>query len=458
MNDPYAVFNALKKHYLMYIQSRFALRHELLSKERYDLLAQDKHLYREPYIEVVPPYAPAGQTFSETVNDLSLPEELIEFAACGLFEFKQLHKHQRNALAEYQKGQHVVITAGTGSGKTESFLIPVVAQLLEESRQWSAPGKRPFNWQWWQKGKKRVPQRGHERRSSAIRALILYPMNALVEDQIQRLRKSLDSQKARRWLDNNREGNRFYFGRYTGQTPISGERDNSRRIHNLKRQLQQMDETAQAVVHDEEKRYFFPQLDGGEMITRWDMQDHPPDILITNYSMLNIMLLRDHEEDMIEQTRAWLEEDSSHVFTLVIDELHMYRGTPGTEVAYLIRKLLLRLGLFDRPNQVRFIAASASLENNPKGLNYIREFFAADPDTFSIVSGDRQFPIANSSRPITAQVEVLAQFYQEQMTDELGLDAAAQKLAQKLNLKMHDDTGLTLGRIIGHLADRKSVV
>jgi len=435
MNDPYGVFKSLKQHYLMYIESRFALRNKLLSQERYDLLAQDGHLYREPYIEAVPPYVSAGEPFAQTVLDLNMPEELIPFAQCGLFPFEQLHAHQKQSLAGYQNGQHIVTTAGTGSGKTESFLIPIVAQLLQESRQWSAPEKRPLNWRWWQKGKKRVPQRSHDNDSHApaIRSLILYPMNALVEDQMQRLRKSLDSMDARQWLDDHRHGHRFYFGRYTGQTPISGIKDNRNRISTLARQLRDMDDTARIVAHDEEKRYFFPQLNGAEMITRWDMQDHPPDILITNYSMLNIMLMRDYEEDMIEQTRAWLAADSSHVFTLVIDELHMYRGTPGTEVAYLIRKLLLRLGLFDRPNQVRFIAASASLENNEKGYNYIREFFATDPNKFKIISGKRQFPEHELTTSLAAHADSFVQFNQEYSTDGVDFETAILHLLQGLN-------------------------
>ncbi len=81
------------------------------------------------------------------------------------------------------------------------------------------------------------------------------------------------------------------------------------------------------------------------MWSRWDMQDHPPDILITNYSMLNIMLMRGVESAIFDQTRQWLSSDASHVFHLVVDELHTYRGTPGTEVAYLIRSLARSAGI-----------------------------------------------------------------------------------------------------------------
>ncbi len=81
------------------------------------------------------------------------------------------------------------------------------------------------------------------------------------------------------------------------------------------------------------------------------MQEAPPDALVTNYSMLNIMLMRDVETSIFDLTRAWLEADASHVFHLVVDELHAYRGTPGTEVAYILRVLLDRLGLHPEPTR-----------------------------------------------------------------------------------------------------------
>ena len=59
-------------------------------------------------------------------------------------------------------------------------------------------------------------------------------------------------------------------------------------------------------------------------------------LLVSNFSMLNVMLMRDLEEPIFEATREWLREDESNVFTLVIDELHSYRGTPGTEIAFLL--------------------------------------------------------------------------------------------------------------------------
>src|SRR5690606_1210338 len=81
--------------------------------------------------------------------------------------------------------------------------------------------------------------------------------------------------------------------------------------------------------------YHIPCMDdnNAEMWDRWSMQDNPPDILITNYSMLNIMLLRKQEDPIFEKTKQWLAEDrENNIFHLVVDEMHTYRGTAGTEV------------------------------------------------------------------------------------------------------------------------------
>lgn len=435
MNDPYGVFERLRRFFTMYYESPFALRHEKLSAERRQLLESDGRVYREPYIEVVPPYRSSGQTLVEATPEIGLSKDLADFAAHGLFDpSRKLYEHQHQALAANKWGRHVVVTAGTGSGKTECFLLPMISYLLEESRTWKAASVRPEGWRWWETGDGRIRKRHREARPAAVRALVLYPMNALVEDQMQRLRKALDSPGARRWLDDNRDGNRFYFGRYTGRTPVPGRKDeqpNKRR--QLRSEFREAAETARSVADDPERRYFFPQVDGAEMLARWDMQEDPPDILITNYSMLNIMLMRDIEQGMFDATRQWLEEDPSHVFTLVVDELHTYRGTPGTEVAFLLRNLLLRLGLTEKPHQVRFIAASASLKDDTAGREYISQFFGTVPETFEIIPGRRVLPEPKDDHTLRGQAGLFANFYKKAPGGEP--QAAARELAATLGFR-----------------------
>src|SRR5690606_21264381 len=82
-------------------------------------------------------------------------------------------------------------------------------------------------------------------------------------------------------------------------------------------------------TNDDEIRCQFPDPRNGEMLTRWDMISAPPDILVTNFSMLNVMLMRDIEEPIFEATARWLAGDERRCLTLVVDELHSYRGTQG---------------------------------------------------------------------------------------------------------------------------------
>ena len=95
-------------------------------------------------------------------------------------------------------GKDVVVTTGTGSGKTECFLLPIFSYLIKESRDWTDYGDRPDR-PWWlsqqHSSRKRIPQRHGENRPAAIRALILYPLNALVEDQLMRLRRHVTVQR-----------------------------------------------------------------------------------------------------------------------------------------------------------------------------------------------------------------------------------------------------------------------
>jgi DEAD/DEAH box helicase domain-containing protein len=410
MSNPLALFDSLREIYLRYLDSPFDLRYPDLVAERRQLIDIDGRIFRSPLIEPVPAYQSSGQTFAQAAQAMlgatwnaGTVADLAGFVSQGLFPAnRQLYSHQRDVFLEsVVNGHDVVVTTGTGSGKTESFLLPIIASLVRESATWGAPGVRSPQWDWWhqrhttlvgptqqQRHAQRIPQRAHEdpvTRPGGIRALILYPLNALVEDQLARLREGLDSGTARAWLQANRSGNHFYFGRYTGRTPVSGRR-NAGTTGRLREELRTIQRDSLLVAGTDAAR-FFPSVDGGEMWSRWDMQDNPPDILITNYSMLNIMLMRAIEQPIFDQTRQWIEQDESHIFHLVVDELHSYRGTPGTEVAYLLRVLTERLGLQHRQNQLRIIASSASVGGGPEGLEYLERFFGRDRNRFRIVSG-----------------------------------------------------------------------
>jgi DEAD/DEAH box helicase domain-containing protein len=412
MTNPMSLFDQLRQTYLRYLDSPFDLRYEPLVAERRAMLDRDGRLYREPLIEPVPPYVSSGRTFDAAAAEIlsaSWPSthisELSDFVRQGLFPAsRELYSHQFDAFqAAVADRQDVVVTSGTGSGKTECFLLPITAALVQESARWGvAPSPPPF-WDWWnhaappgsaRRYHPRVVQRAHENpeyRPAAMRALIMYPLNALAEDQLIRLRVGLDGADARTWLDTHRRRNRFYFGRYTGRTPVAGERTTSKESE-LRQELRSIQTDADAVRQHQDVAPFFQKLNGAEMWSRWDMQDQPPDILITNYSMLNIMLMRRVEAPIFDATRAWLARDSRNLFHLVIDELHTYRGTPGAEVAYLLRVLLDRIGLDPNHDQLRIIASSASISGDTRGLDYLEAFFGRHRSRFRIIPGD-QTPI-----------------------------------------------------------------
>ncbi|MDE2773296.1 MAG: DEAD/DEAH box helicase [Gemmatimonadota bacterium] len=403
MSNPIRFFENLRDMYLRYLDSPFDIRYGDLTAERRQLLDQDGRIYRNPLIEPVPSYRSSSQGFGQAAQTLlggswqqAEITEAADFISQGLSPPKRkLHQHQWDVFKEVVvNGMDAVVTTGTGSGKTECFLLPVVASIVRESAAWPAPDQQQREWDWWnhftlqgtrRRWAPRASQRGHEGRTAAVRALILYPLNALVEDQLSRLREALDSPGARRWLQAHRHGNQIYFGRYTGRTPVSGNQTASN-TERLRDELRSIHQDAQAVAGSAAER-FFQHVDGAEMWSRWDMQDTPPDILITNYSMLNIMLMRAIETSIFDQTRVWLSESPQHVFHLVVDELHTYRGTPGTEVAYLLRALLDRLGLTPNSDQLRIISSSASLESGPTGLQYLEQFFGRDRNRFRVIGG-----------------------------------------------------------------------
>lgn len=385
MNDPIKIFADIRNAYLKYISSGLPFFRKEYRQERDKLMEETGTICQPPIIELVTKYHEKASLMDFCTTE-SVSQEFYDFVNTGLFtnsgqQERKLYDHQYEALKQaHVNRKHIVVTTGTGSGKTECFLLPIIADLVKESKIWG------------------------DSRLRAMRAMILYPLNALAEDQMIRLRKALNSRRiegigALDWLDKNRKGNRFYFGRYTGATPVSGSKEKSRsRLLEEKRQLTKDWEAAKN-SNDGDLLYHIPcmEQDSAEMWDRFSMQDNAPDILITNYCMLNVMLMRENEAKIFADTRKWLQEDKSNIFHLVIDELHTYRGTAGTEVAYLLRVLLDRLGLSPDSAQVQFLATSASLGDNQQSVEYLSEFFGIEKeifkDKFCVLSNPPQPPV-----------------------------------------------------------------
>ena len=219
-----------------------------------------------------------------------------------------------------------------------------------------------------------------------VRAVIMYPMNALVSDQVSRLRRLLgdrDNIFAKIFRETcGQNSRRPQFGMYTGRTPYPGEEPNKQgdydMIQTLSKKVFPADDSKRAYIDrlivegrlpaKYDMAEFIAKLRNGihvpdnedaELVTRFEMQNYCPDILITNYSMLEYMLLRPREAKIWEQTRSWLRSDESNKILFVIDEAHMYRGSAGGEVALLIRRFFRKLGI--TRERVQFILTTASL-------------------------------------------------------------------------------------------------
>jgi DEAD/DEAH box helicase domain-containing protein len=409
--SPAKVLAYIQRAYHSYYDSAFWMRDDFIMRERAKLLDEPGLTAQEILLEAVLPY-PSTVSPEDVATDVGLSAEqartLAQIVFGGEFKFRQ---HQAESLRTSltpagTNKRNVVVTSGTGSGKTESFLLPVIARVLKER---SGGLGSSLIAPWWEEDWSQEPTWFHLRSKArgaaapAVRAMLLYPTNALVEDQVSRLRQA--AFRAKKLFGEPL----FYFGRYTGATPggtyfppeklKSGDRT---RLKVESRALLEIAREADTLrKKPDELRGQFSDPTCGEMLTRWDMISAAPDILITNTSMLNVMLMRDNEEAIFEQTKAWLHSSQENQFSLVIDELHGYRGTQGTEVALVIRNLLMRLGLSPESPQLRCLATSASL-NGTEGLEYLEQFFGVSRDTFVVLEGEPRVPEAKL--PISANL------------------------------------------------------
>lgn len=281
----------------------------------------DKTVSENILVESMAPWQSAKQIYDGGLDYTSL------IADTKMLRFLP-YQHQVNAwdslIGLKTKYKSMVITTGTGSGKTEAFMVPLISDIDTQ-----------------QKG---------------LKAIFLYPLNALMEDQKEKMSKMIEA-----------SGRDITFAVYNGATP-EGDKDTS--IHPLKHE----------VIYREEIR--------GE---KWDSNNQCwkaggriPDIILTNPTMLEYMLLRKADEAIIstsQQLLSWF----------VIDETHTYCGAGADELAMLIRRVLKA---FDRnPNDIHFATSSATVGNSDESLmNFITGITGQDNNLIDIIKGKRTYP------------------------------------------------------------------
>ena len=166
------------------------------------------------------------------------------------------------------------------------------------------------------------------------------------------------------------------------------------------------------------------------MLCRWDMQSAPPDILVTNYSMLEYMLIRPIETNIFDITREWLDSSQDNKITLVLDEAHTYTGAKGTEVAHLIRRLKNRLGITPGDGKLRAIATSASINpdaaSDPQDLTkFTADLFGEPQESFTFIQAGIEDQEATPRNPEPEAMTAFATF-QEQFDINEPIPAIAQ--------------------------------
>ena len=398
MTDIYGVqhiHNKLLEKLKTYIRAQYFGENNLLLDKSEELLSQHHILSQDPYIESNTPY----KTCEHGLESAKIPQDIREILTTlskeniGIFE--NPYTHQIEALEAFYRGDDVLVTTGTGSGKTECFMWPVVANLVHEAQT------SPKTWN----------MRG-------VRTLLLYPMNALVADQIGRLRKMVGDSESRfyyqfqKFAEKSTTSRRPQFGMYTGRTPYPGpaekKKDRELAVALRKDILEKGEDFAKELQHlgrypsKKDLDVYITHLENGvhltdsedaELITRKEMYNTSPDILVTNYTMLQYMLIRDIEQPIWNSTKDWLHASSENKLVIVIDEAHMYHGSAGGEVSLLIRRLMYRLGI--TRNQVRFILTSASIptdseEKTVSLQKFLHEITASNNGSdFTIITGER---------------------------------------------------------------------
>jgi ATP-dependent helicase YprA (DUF1998 family) len=247
-------------------------------------LGEQDVISREPLLSVIPAY-PEALSAASLLGRESVPgldKRLAKFPIEAFDAGRPLYEHQIRSLEQAQNRRNLVVATGTGSGKTECFLLPV----LDDALRHPGPG---------------------------VRAIVIYPLNALANDQLSRLRKLLPALPE------------ITFGRYTGDTPY--------------------DRTDLTQAEKDEI------CDPNERFSRHEIRSAPPHILLTNFAMLEYLLLRPQDNDIFLQQRLQY---------VILDEAHSYNGAQGIEVSLLMRRLQQA---FPHCN-LQFILTSATLGND----------------------------------------------------------------------------------------------
>lgn len=311
------------------------LREHLIKKLSHDNASgQGNHgLMGDPVFEVLFPWEAQKKTMAEFGSNL-LHSKLANMLVDSI---PVPYKHQAESweiLNQKDRVNSLIVTSGTGSGKTECFMVPILDDLVKQ-------------------------QEIEKGRLTGVRALFLYPLNALINSQRERLSEWADA------LGSDTPNNKIRFSLYNGDTPENPAKG--------------------------EKK------DSAEVLSRKHLREDPPPILVTNATMLEYMLIRQKDAPIINQSKGNLR-------WIVLDEAHSYTGSTAAEMSLLLRRVMIAFDV--KPDEVHFIATSATIGDDDEAKNNLKQFLASlagvDKQQIHIVSAKRNVPAIPSinSKPL----------------------------------------------------------
>lgn len=327
LTGPLRTLDLVRERVVQSVLSQAAINHNGLAAEvRRQFSAREVEagaVMREPVIEGAAPFEIDGRTFADCSGSLLHPEVIRAISGPDAEPYRfPLEAHPyRHQIAAWEhltapEPRSVLVSSGTGSGKTECFLMPLLHDLACESER--------------------------SGRLSGVRAIALYPLNALIASQEERLRA---------WTAP--FGGRIRFGLYNGLTPERPDR------HALVRKEQVTD--------------------------RETLRNDPPPILVTNVTMLEYMMVRRVDRPLIDNSHGTLR-------WIILDEAHGYVGSAAAEIALLIRRVLLTFGV--RPEDVRFVATSATIGSGrdvtEELQRFLRDLTGTPSERVQVVMGHRE--------------------------------------------------------------------
>lgn len=375
--NPISTTENIRDEYTKYLKSMFLFKDDTLRDEADKSIDESKKdLVKGPYLESTAMYK-VGATLREIIQRGDLHRG-FERLVPVIGEFS-LHFHQEKAIRKAVcENKNMIVATGTGSGKTECFLIPILNYLVEQNENGQL--------------------------SPGVRALVIYPMNALANDQLKRLRVFL------------KDYPEITFGRYTGETK------------------EKRKEALDKFKKMNPKQEVLP----NELLSREEMRDNPPHILLTNYAMLEYLLLRPNDNVFFDgrYSNAWK--------YIVLDEAHVYSGSLGSEISYLLARLKDRV-VDGRKNELKFIATSATLGGGEKEIQdvikYAEDLFDETFTEDCLITSERLSTKAN-----TLLVKPDLNWYQDFLNitnqysgNELVNRINEKNVYEKFTFKTHDE-------------------